>query len=70
MKNMNKSIFIWCQEHITRENVLVGAQDLASATQVEHCALHLTHVPYLSDRRLTQVEVRGENLVDICTDCI
>ena len=52
------------------ENVLVGAQDLASVTQVEHCALHLTHVLYLSDRRLAALRRRrGKNLVDICTDC-
>ena len=52
-------------------NVLAGAQDLASVTQVEHCALHLMHVLDLLDGRLAMLRRRGgENLVDIRTDCI
>ena len=42
----------------TGEKRTSGAQDAASATQVERCALHHTRVPYLSDRRLAVLSRR------------
>ena len=60
-----------CQECVTRGKHTSRAWDAASATQAEHYALHLTHVPYLLDGRLAVLRRRGgKNLVDICTNCI
>ena len=57
--------------HKQGKSILAGARDLASATQVERCALHHTRVPYLSDGGLAILRRRGgENLVDIRTTCI
>ena len=68
---MDLIMYILCQECVSGESILAGAQDLASVTQVECCALHLMCVLGLSDRRLAMLRRQGgENLVDIHTDCI
>ena len=55
----------------TREKRTSGAQDAASVTQAERCALHHMHVLYLSDGGLAILRRRkGGNLVDIRTSCI
>ena len=60
-----------CQGWKPEERTSEGGWDLASATQPERCALHLTCVLYLSDGGLTQVEQMGGGiLVDIHTNCI
>ena len=57
--------------HETGEKRTSGAQDTASATQAEHCALHHMRVLYLSNGGLAVLRRRGgKNLVDICTSCI
>ena len=45
--------------HETRGQHTSRARDVASATQVECCALHLMHVLYLSDRGLAILRRRG-----------
>ena len=42
----------------TGEKRTSGARDAASATQAEHCALHHTRVPYLSDGELAVLSRR------------
>ena len=45
--------------HKQKGGILARAQDLASATQGECCALHLTSVPDLSDGRLAMFRSKG-----------
>ena len=59
-RGVTVGVRIYCQGMCKQKGgILARAQDLASVTQGEHCALHLMHVPDLLDRRLATFSSKG-----------